>query len=301
MKSRLVFFSIIIILLGFSNIFNNFQITLFNSVDSKPDQSKVLSYNVKNFNERNKNSFELVIKSKIINFLMEQDADIVCLQEYHSTSNNLYKPLKEIRDTLDANTYYYESYFNPRYNQLSGLVTFSKYKAINKGKLKFTGSRTFGIYTDVIINNDTVRVFNIHLASIKLKPGDLDFVVNPDAENREELKSHSLEIYRKLVLAFELREKQLKVLLDKIKSTKRKVILCGDFNDTPSSWVYNQLTDYLTDTFVKKGTGICRTYAGPIPFLRIDYILTGNDIITRGFTRHNLEKSDHYPISAIIE
>ena len=64
MKSRLVFFSVIIILLGFSNIFNNFQITLFNSVNSKPNQSKVLSYNVKNFNERNKNTFELVTKKQ---------------------------------------------------------------------------------------------------------------------------------------------------------------------------------------------------------------------------------------------
>ena len=87
MKSRFVFFSIIIILLGFSNIFDNFQITLFNSVNKQPDQSKVLSYNIKNFNERNKNTSAQATKSKIINFLMEQDADIVCLQEYHSTSN----------------------------------------------------------------------------------------------------------------------------------------------------------------------------------------------------------------------
>lgn len=299
--SRRVFFTIIILLLGFSNIFDNFQVTIFNAIDKHPDQTSVLSYNVKNFNERNHNTYELATKSSIINFLIEQNADVVCVQEYHSTSNNLYRPLKEIRDTLGAVTYYYESYFNPRYNQLSGLVIFSKYQAVNKGKLKFSGSRTFGIYTDVIINYDTVRIFNIHLASIKLKPEDLDFVVNPDAENSSELKNHSLEIYDKLLQAFDLREKQLKFLIDEIETTKYKTILCGDFNDTPSSWVYNQLANYLVDTFVKKGTGVCRTYAGPIPFLRIDYILTSKEIVTHGFTRHSFEKSDHYPISAIIE
>lgn len=300
-KNKLALISLIFVLVGFSNFFNNFQVTLVNSSDKKQDQTKVLTYNVQNFSERNKNIPALEIKSEILNFLIEQDADIVCVQEYHSTSGNLYKPLKKIRDTLDASTYYYESYFNPRNNQLSGLVIFSKYRAVNKGKLKFTGSRTFGIYTDVIIDNDTVRVFNIHLASIKLKPEDLDFVINPETENSEELKSHSSEIYRKLLLAYELREKQLGYLLKKIKATNFDIILCGDFNDTPSSWAYGQLNNYLDDSFVEKGMGIGRTYAGPLPFLRIDYILATEGYRTFGFTRHDLKKSDHYPISAIIQ
>lgn len=274
---------------------------MLNSDIKQTDQIKILSYNVQNFDEQKKSNTAIATKSEIINFFREQDADIVCIQEYHSTSNRLYEPLKEIRDTLRANTYYYESYFNPKYNQLSGLVTFSKYGAINKGKLKFTGSRTFGIYTDVIIETDTVRIFNIHLASIKLVPEDLDFVVNPEAENSEELKSHSSEIYHKLVQAYILREKQLTYLIDVIDSTKYDIILCGDFNDTPSSWVYYQLENYLTDTFVKKGNGFSRTYAGPLPMLRIDYILTTESFRTKNFTRHNLMLSDHYPISTIVE
>ena len=299
-KSRLAAFSLVILLVGFNNIFNNFQFSSTSSADALKDQIKVLSYNVQQFGEQTKDESTLVTKSEIINFLLDQNADIVCLQEYHSSNNELYKPIKEIRDTLNAETYYYESYFNPKYNQLSGLVTFSKYKAVNKGKLKFTGSRTFGIYTDVLVNNDTIRVFNIHLASIKLVPADLDFVVNPEADNSDELKSHSSDIYNKLIQAYLLREKQLNYLVNKIKSTKHEIILCGDFNDTPSSWVYNQLEQYLTDAFVKKGIGIGRTYAGPLPFLRIDYILTGNTFNINGFTRHNLKKSDHFPISAIL-
>ncbi len=299
-KSRLAAFSLVILLFGFYNINYNFQISLTNTEVANPAQIKVLSYNVQQFGEQTRNLSTQDTKSSIINFLLDQSADIVCLQEYHSANTQLYKPLKEIRDTLSADTYYYESYFNPKYNQLSGLVTFCKYEAINKGKLKFTGSRTFGIYTDIVIENDTIRVFNIHLASIKLKPEDLDFVVNPEADNSDELKSHSSDIYHKLIQAYLLREKQLKYLVDEIKSTKYEIILCGDFNDTPSSWVYNQLQQYLTDAFVKKGMGIGRTYAGPLPFLRIDYILTGNNFKINGFTRHNMIKSDHFPISAII-
>ncbi|MBC8320656.1 MAG: endonuclease/exonuclease/phosphatase family protein [Bacteroidetes bacterium] len=300
-KSKFAVLSFIFILIGFNNIFNNFQITLLNSVNKQAGEIKVLSYNVQNFGEKNNNNSAIVTKSRIIKFLLKQDADIVCIQEYHSSNNSLYEPLKEIRDTLSSHSYYYESYFNPKHNQLSGLVTFSKYNAINKGRLKFKGSRTFGIYTDVVLNEDTVRIFNIHLASIKLVPGDLDFVVKPEADNSEILKNHYLEIYRKLAQAFNLREKQLKYLINKINLTKYDIILCGDFNDTPSSWVYSQLEKYMTDTFVKKGIGVGRTYAGPLPFLRIDYILTGKRFSTHGFTRHSLKESDHYPISAIIE
>jgi len=293
-------FSLVILLFGFNNFFNNFQISLTNTVNKQPDQTKVISYNVQQFGEQKKSQSSIAVKTEIMNFLLDQNADIVCLQEYHSANNQLYKPLKEIRDTIGSQSYYYESYFNPKYNQLSGLVTFSKYKAVNKGKLKFRGSRTFAIYTDVIVNTDTIRVFNVHLASIKLKPADLDFVVNPEADNSGDLKSHSSDIYNKLNQAYLLREKQLGYLIEKIKSTEYQIILCGDFNDTPSSWIYKQLNQYLTDTFVKKGNGISRTYAGPLPFLRIDYILTGNKFKVNGFTRHNLNKSDHYPISAII-
>ena len=197
-------------------------------------------------------------------------------------------------------SYYYESYYHPKYNQLLGLVTFSKYNAVNKGKLKFDGSRTFGIYTDLVINKDTVRVFNIHFASIKLQPADLDFVTRRESENNKQIKSSTYDIYHKLTQAYTLREKQLNYLLNIVKTTPYKILICGDFNDTPSSWIVGQLERYLSDTFVKKGQGISPTYAGPIPYLRIDYILTSNEISTKNFTRYEFKKSDHYPISAII-
>jgi endonuclease/exonuclease/phosphatase family metal-dependent hydrolase len=299
-KSKLLFFPILLILVGYGNVFNNFQITIFNQINKQPHQIKVLSYNVQNFKYNNNNSY-LETKNNIVNFLINEKPDIVCLQEYHSVSNLFYKPLKDIRDSLGASTYYYESYFNRKNNQLSGLVIFSRYKVINKGKLKFHGSRTYCVYTDVIINMDTVRIFNTHLASTRLNPEDIDFVVKPEAEGSEALKNRSTQIYHKLAQAYQLREKQLYYLLNEIKSTPYNIILCGDFNDTPSSWIYKQLANNLQDTFVEKGIGISNTYAGPLPLLRIDYILTSDNIKTCGYKRYDIKKSDHYPISAIIE
>ncbi len=299
-KSKFLLFSLLIIVAGFGNIFNNFQVTFLNSTIKKDDQIKVLSYNVQNFAEKNNTKTNKKIKTDIIGFLINEDADIVCLQEYHSIGSQLYEPTKEIKDTLNAVSYYYESYFNPKHNQLTGLIIFSKYKAVNKGRLKFKGSRTFGIFTDVVVGTDTIRVFNIHFASIKLVPADIDFVITQGTESGNEFKTHSFEIYNKLGFAFKLRERQLNYLSKIIISTKYKIILCGDFNDTPSSWVYAQLSGPLNDAFVKKGTGIGSTYAGQLPLLRIDYIFTDEGLRTVGFTRHDFERSDHNPVSAIL-
>lgn len=293
-------FSGIIFIFSVGNITHNFPVSLFTKFQTESSDIKVLSYNVRNFNERESKG-SVTSKNNIISFLSDETPDLVCIQEYHSTSNNLYEPLKSIRDKLGMESYYYESYFNPKHNQLLGIVTFSKYRAINKGKLKFQGTRTFGIYTDVIINLDTVRVFNIHLASIKLLPSDLDFVTNQESENSEKVKGRSIYIYNKLIEAFKLREKQLNKLIEIIDNTPYAIILCGDFNDTPSSWVYRQMNNKLEDTFVEKGTGICPTYAGPIPFLRIDYIFKSKDYKTRGIKRYTNFNSDHYPISAILK
>ena len=101
--------------------------------------------------------------------------------------------------------------------------------------------------------------------------------------------------------AYLLREMQVKYLMKVLEQTRHKVIMAGDFNDTPSSWVYKNVSKDLTDAFVSKGIGLSPTYAGPLPFLRIDYILVDQGYDVTYYSRHKFENSDHYPISAVIK
>ena len=261
---------------------------------------KLLSYNVRQFGASDKFT-RSIIKNDILNFVVNENADIICIQEYQSRNKNIYKPLKQLRDTLNSGTYYYESYFNPGTRDLTGMVIFSKYPAINKGKLKLDGSRTFCIYTDLIIHSDTVRIFNVHLASISLKPSDIDFVVTADANSENEFKAKASNVYYKLKSAFSLRERQVKMLTQYLKQTKYKILLAGDFNDTPASRVYNKISSRLNDTFNFKGFGMGTTYAGRIPFLRIDYIFADDKFEILKFNKHKLKRSDHYPVSTLIK
>lgn len=296
-RSWFAIIPLIVFLFGIDNFSDNFQLSISGSQTKEDSTSlKVLTYNIQQF----RNGMKVAqpgTQTDILSFIKKQNADIICLQEYQSVGNKLYENIKETRDDLHSGTYYYESYYNPKYNLLSGMVIFSKFQAVNSGKLKIHGSRTFGIYTDVIIGGDTVRVFNIHLASIKLEKEDLGFVANPD---QDQLKNKSLAIYQKLSNAFLLREKQTRLMLDILDKTEYPILLCGDFNDTPSSWVYHQLQKRLNDSFVEEGSGISTTFAGPIPLLRIDYLLhSGFD--TELYQRHQFKRSDHFPVSAILK
>ena len=77
------------------------------------------------------------------------------------------------------------------------------------------------------------------------------------------------------------------------------MLVIGDFNDTPQSYVYSTiLGNDLHDSFVVHGTGIGTTYAGSIPGLRIDYILSSNNIDITYHEVPKLQYSDHYPVVA---
>jgi len=299
-RSKLFVISLLVVLFGLSNLLQNVQIS-FPKSDQVPDHAiHLISYNVERFGLSVSEERFRSTRENVLQFLKDENPGIICLQEYHGKGKTLYEPLQEIKKELGAISYYYESYFNPRYQQLTGLVIFSKYRAVGMGKLKFDGSRTFGISTDFIIHGDTVRVYNIHLSSIQLKPADIDFVVNP-GQDKEEMRSHALKIYSKLSEAFKLREQQMLFLVDKIKNSPYPILLAGDFNDTPSSFVYNKVTNLLEDTFVEKGTGIGRTYAGELPLLRIDFIMKSKLFNTQNYRRHKLNFSDHFPVSAYLD
>jgi len=84
-KKRFAIISLSVILLGTANLLNNFG---FSSNDkSKSDESiKVLSYNVRQFRASNKFT-ALIVKNDILNFVRQQDADIICFQEFQSHEN----------------------------------------------------------------------------------------------------------------------------------------------------------------------------------------------------------------------
>ena len=298
-KKKLMLVSVIAIVLSFPALSNFIQ---FNFHSSDDDAIKVMSYNVRLFDLYNWSENKST-RDKIFDQLVGQDADIYCFQEFYHTDQ---KGKFETRDTiltfLNAK-HYKEAYTHKmRGSQYFGIATFSRYPIVNSGKIIFENDiNNICLYTDVKIKEDTVRVYNLHIASIRFGYDDYKFVENIDTKSQAKEISHgAIHIYGLLASAFEKRSVQAKKIIEHVVQSPHPVILCGDFNDSPNSYCYQQFSGVLKDSFKEAGNGIGSTYIGAFPSFRIDYIFHSDDFEAVNYYTLPNKFSDHHAIVSEI-
>ena len=285
---KYLFFSFISVLAGINVLNNYYQVS--GKTNNAEDGLKILSYNVANFY-----SF-LQDKKKeytVLDFIADQKADIICLQE------------TKLQKTGDLNPVKLKAYF-PGINHCqlahqskwNGPVTFSRYPIVKMGEMRFDNSNNIVIYTDVDIDNDTVRIYNCHLQSYGIRTDDYSVIDTLGFQNEKIIEMKI--IGKKLRDANQHRSVQVRQLKDHIDNCPYPVIVCGDFNDTPISYTYHIIGTNLSDAFVESGEGISNTYRGKLPSFRIDYILYSDDFEAFNYIRHKVVYSDHFPISATL-
>lgn len=303
--SRNFLYSLIAIAIGFTMIQKHIQ---FNSrAPESADQEwfKVISYNTRLFDHYNWNHSE-ESKDRIINYLNKESPDILCLQEFFSDDQDKNPILKELRQDNKAKYTHVDYFLTKQKTKHYGLATFSSYPIIGKGKVQpDNNSNNYTIFTDIIFNKDTIRIYNIHLPSIRFGSDDFSFVSGITKTGRTHSKTEitkgSLSVIRKLKIAFQRRARHVDIIAEHISKSPYPVIVCGDFNDTPSSYAYRRLSDNLVDSFMESGSGLGKTYAGSMPSFRIDYIFHDIEFIGRGFKTSDITFSDHYPISTFLK
>ena len=261
-----------------------------------------MSYNVRLFDLYNW-FHNQETRGEIFKFLTTESPGIVCFQEYFTSdkkedhfSNN--DTLKKIIPAAYSNIAYSTSLYGSSH---WGIATFSKYPIINKETVHFQerGGNIF-TYSDIKIGNDTIRVYNTHLESIRFRKDDYKFIENLGETEQDEIKG-SLSIIRRLKRAFIKRAMQVRVLHEHILHSPYPSVLCGDFNDTPSSYTYSVLCSGMNDSFRESGSGFGKTYIGAFPSFRIDYILHDETLKSTGYRTHREKLSDHFAISCWIE
>lgn len=284
--------SVVVITIGF-NHFSNY-LKLFKPSRDKINTFKVISYNLQLFNYfENKNSS--VSEKKILEFLKAQNPDIVCMQEFFTAGNPALEE-KIVNSALGGNYFSHMKLLGNGKNRFYGVVTYSRYPIIRRGEIVHPGSSSLSIYTDVLIQKDTFRIYNNHLQSFRLKRMERSFIeemaVSNDKETLDEVKSISARLKK----GFVRRALQAQVVKDYILRSPFPVIVAGDFNDTPVSYSYRKIRKGLNDSFVNSGYGAGFTYRGNYPPNRIDYILYDKSLINSYFEIIRVKYSDHYPI-----
>ncbi|NCD40920.1 MAG: hypothetical protein EOL88_02390 [Bacteroidia bacterium] len=262
---------------------------------------KVLTYNVKYLGRSSRHQAANK-ESGITNFIAEQNADIICLQEFDSPPEEFTVMIEKIMQRTGTSHYVFTRYYPGQQNS-ERILLLTRQDVVNKGSLTDPDNRRYAVYADIVWQSDTLRIINCHLQSNYLREEDdlgLEDFKRANA-GRGILQEKSRRIYKKLLKAFRQRARQADRLTAFIQKSPYKTILCGDFNDTPASYTYQKLRHYLTDGFREAGYGTGTTYNGRYPSFRIDYILHHPDLNSIAYQIHRKNTdSDHFPVTGIL-
>jgi endonuclease/exonuclease/phosphatase family metal-dependent hydrolase len=244
--------------------------------------------------------------NKIIRYIAESDADIVCLQEYMVSSRPDLMTSEDIAKALPMYPYIAEVFFsspdNNRYKY--GLAVLSKFPVTKSRRINFPSVYNGSSMHEINIHGKKIVLVNNHLESFKLTMEDRskysDMITHVRLESFDELRG---SIQKKLGQAFRIRANQAELIAGEIrKANGYYTIVCGDFNDTPISYARHTIQGSLSDAYVKSGFGMGVSYNQNFFLFRIDHILYSPGMEAYNCkvdTRINL--SDHYPVYCYLK
>lgn len=279
--------------IGFVYI-NNF-IRFTNHGEETHHDLKVMSYNVRLFNfyeESEKDS-----QRKMLQLLRKENPGILCIQEYFVRGSPAAGEQK-LREGLGGKLQTHVKLVKGGQLSNYGIATITRYPVINRGDIVHPGSSSLTIFTDIVVDTDTFRIYNNHLQSFRLSRVEGTLLSEIAGQDQGHSMDNIAGLYKSLTRGFASRAVQVDRVRKHIETSPFPVIVVGDFNDTPISYTYRRMKLGLRDAFVEAGYGAGFTYRGKYPPNRIDYILYNEDIDCTDFDIIKVRYSDHYPIIA---
>ena len=305
LKRREVVISLLAIVLGWGTLTDYLSLHPFRQLKKSQyaslvreqrkagNQVKIMSYNVHLFNARYWKERPST-RADILAFVRDQNPDIFCIQEFSSYNLDGFRE-SEVFRKLDQLPYRQIGYFDIDQRSGYSVATFSHNPIINTGRIPMQGT-SICIFSDLLIDRDTFRVYNCHLQSVKLDSEQYGILDSLKFRYDDQQMAEIRDISYRLRDAFIKRAAQADIIAAHISGCPYPVIVCGDFNDTPVSYTYRRIRDGMKDAFSESGWGLGRTYNGEFPSFRIDYILHSESIETLFFSKDRITFSDHYPI-----
>ena len=239
-------------------------------------------------------------KNEVLQYLLSQDADVICLQEVDVYKDAKYLTLPDVKKTLSKKypySYIDFSVYDKRHQY--GTMVWAKYPLINKQSIHYQSRGNLSNRCDIVVGKDTFRLINNHLQSYGFKAQDLEEF---DAQhNYEGFEKSYNKVKKKWTQAVPLRNEQARVVRKEIDDSPYPVIVVGDFNAIELSYVYWHISRGLHDawrslhwfdygaTCVHRGIGV-----------RIDYIFCSDPLVPIRSSVPHPSGSDHLPVIATL-
>ncbi len=231
-----------------------------------------------------------------MHFIDSVSADVVCFQEFGFYQND--KNKNRLKDAMKKRyPYSHIWYKNQNKNYSWGVATFSKYPIINKKKIDYSSLYNISIYSDLIVDGDTIRVINNHLESNKFTLSDIKQYrsLNDDLSS-DNIKNISSLLSRKMGKAYKIRSSQAIMVRKIIDESPYKVVVCGDFNDVVESYAYHKIKGNLVDLFTATSWGYRYSFDNNYMLVGIDHILIDKNFAPLSLAINRKKFSDHYPV-----
>lgn len=267
----------------------------------------LMSYNVRGFNWL---AGQEARDNPIFEYILNQNADIICFQEFAVEKWQDRKSLISLKE-FDAvmKDYPYRSIIrlgDTDGSVIYGIACYSKYPIRKVARLPlnntyFNGSAMY----ELRIGDQDITIVSNHLESNHITLEDKllykELVVD---KSQKKIKQVAKNMLSRLKFAFETREIQANIIANciaKQRNETEKMIICGDFNDAPMSYAYSRIKGDFIDAYKANGRGIGITYHEDNFLFRIDYIMYTPNIKSYDTTVGDAKYSDHYPIWTYIK
>ena len=254
----------------------------FGSLDEKADTKpgfKIATYNVALFGRETTGFMAMDILSE----MKKQKVDIVCFQEYSDHSGD------------KKNSESYKEYFPYMAMGEHDMVIYSRFPITNTKNLNFEMTNNSAMWAEIKINGSIYRVYNAHLETTGLNRTMYKAAKMQNQGVDVESNALMKAIYGNYTLGMIARAGQANILAMDMRECEVPIIVCGDFNDVPYSYVYNTMLGDKVDGFKECGSGFMYTFRGNKK-VRIDYIFHDKSMEGISYYKKDLSYSDHYPV-----
>lgn len=241
---------------------------------------------------------------RVIDFLLEEDTDVVCLQE---ADDPIAPPHNRITPEQEKQLKARYPYWSIDRGAHSAIL--SKYELLplkvpevhtshdQLGRQAFAGAL-------VVAKGDTIALISCHLESLGLSREDKEIYeqIADGKVTRAELREAKHGPINKLNAANILRATQVDSLAAFVGTLKYPVIVCGDFNDVPLSYPLRRLRRAgMKEVYPAVGTGSAVTFHADKFYFRIDHILWKGALqpVKVDVIRNDI--SDHYAMKAVFD
>ncbi|MFI3298495.1 MAG: endonuclease/exonuclease/phosphatase family protein [Rikenellaceae bacterium] len=289
-------------------VWGSFYVGRFVQVDFMIDREvggkndlRIMTYNTHSMGRMSSNN--PTVLDSILQKSYEQNADIICFQEYNLYDSVGLRKFDSVLCDYPFKAYSIEAECKKLTQKHRGFLTISKYKILHSKYYNLTkGINTGFLVSEILVGSDTVKIVNVHLQTTGIG------TLNKDGGVRTMVSDSGVmdvggKMFDHLNANFKLRAPQAQRLRSVVDSLGSGVIVAGDFNSIPISYCYNTIIgDNLTDAFVEGGKGYGYTYRELLGVLRIDYVLF-DDLRWRcvEYNSPDWQYSDHNPVVVTLK